>query len=101
MANGNGGVWARYTIGTILMIATFFSGIFIGPPIMAAIKDSRTVIEHERRIGSLEMFAGEGDRWTAKQQRVFERQLDSRLFIINGNQILICNELGIECADIQ
>ena len=101
MANGNGGVWARYTIGTVLMIATFFSGIFVGPPIVGAIKDSRTVQDHDRRITALEQFKEQGDRWTASDQRVFERSLENRLHQLSVNQLLICKALEIECADIQ
>jgi hypothetical protein len=101
LANGNGGVWIRYTVGTIIMIVTFFSGIFIGPPIMGAIKDSQTVVEHERRIEALESFKEKGDRWTASDQRRFERDLEARLHQISRNQLLICNALEIECAEIQ
>jgi len=101
VANGNGGVWIRYTVGTIIMIVTFFSGIFVGPPIMGAIKDSQVVAEHERRIEVLESFKEMGDRWTASDQRIFERNLERKLYQINRNQILICNALEIECAEIQ
>jgi len=101
LANGNGGVWIRYTVGTIVMIVTFFSGIFIGPPIMGAIKDSQTIREHERRIDSLEAFKNEGDRWTASQQRVFEREIDRTLDMIIQNQMRICDALEVKCADVQ